>query len=109
MDSLHRRGDLRVGGGKQAGDLFGHGLIGGKAGKLGLPEIQVTAGQPVEIGGGIARRTACRVVVFGGHARTITHRRAFAAFASAKPALSHCGIGAKVNDPSKRAFTAHGS
>ncbi|MBU8872956.1 hypothetical protein KQ910_04240 [Reyranella sp. MMS21-HV4-11] len=81
MDNLHRRGDLRVRSREQAGNLLGHGLVRCEPGKLGLPQIEIAARQPVEISGGIARRTARRVVVFGGHEHTITHRRGYAAFA----------------------------
>jgi hypothetical protein len=37
LGNLHRRGDLRVRSREQAGDLFGHGLVGRETGKLGLP------------------------------------------------------------------------
>jgi len=49
---------------EQAGDLFGHGLVGGEPGELALPEVEVTPGQLVEIGAGIGSR----VVFFRGHA-----------------------------------------
>jgi hypothetical protein len=59
LGNLHGRGDLRIRGREQPGDLLGHGLIGGETGKLALPQIEVAPRQPVEIGAG----TACRVVV----------------------------------------------
>ena len=94
LSRLYRRCNLGVRGRKQAGDLFGQRLIGGEAGELALPEVEITPGQAVEIG---------RVVVFGGHGSTIAHRGAHwslgAAFARANAVLSHCGIGAKVPDP----------
>ena len=65
LGRLHRRRNLGVRGSEQAGDLFGQPLIGGKAGELALPEVEITPGQAVEIG---------RIVVFGGHARTIADR-----------------------------------
>jgi hypothetical protein len=91
LRGLHRRGDLSVRGREQPGDLLGHRLVRGEPGELALPEIEITARKLVEVG-------RC-IVVFRGHAKTIAHRRANAAFAGAKPALSHCGIGAKVTDP----------
>jgi hypothetical protein len=108
LGNLHGRSDLRIRSREQAGDLLGHGLIGGETGQLGLPQIEVAPGQFVEFGAS----SRSRVVVSGGHAPTITHRSGSSrirCFAGAKPALSHCGIGAKVNGPSKRAFTARGS
>ena len=88
LGGLYCRRNLGVRGSKKTDDLFGQRRIGGKAGKLALPKIEITPGQPVEVGG--------RVVVFGGHRRTIADRARAARFAAAKPALSHCGIGAKV-------------
>ncbi|MEA3068043.1 MAG: hypothetical protein QOK41_1450 [Sphingomonadales bacterium] len=90
LGRLDRRCNLGVRGREQAGDLFGQRLVGGKPGKLVLPEVEITPGQAVEIG---------RIVVFGGHGPTIAHRRINAAFAGANRSLSHCGIGAKVTDP----------
>ena len=90
LGRLHRRRNLGVRGSEQAGDLFGQPVIGGKAGELALPEVEITPGQAVEIGW---------IVVFGGHARTIADRGWNAAFARANRSLSHCGIGAKVSDP----------
>jgi hypothetical protein len=81
LGDLHRRGDLRIRGREETGDLLGHGLVGSEAGKLGLPQIEVAACQPVEISGGIVCRTARRIVVFGGHDHTIAHHCACAAFA----------------------------
>ena len=90
LSRLYRRCNLGVRGSEKAGDLFGQRLIGGEPGELALPEVEITPGQAVEIG---------RVVVFGGHARTIAHRGRNAAFARANRVLSHCGIGAKVAKP----------
>jgi hypothetical protein len=90
LGRLDRRCNLGVRGREQAGDLLGQRLVGGEPGKLVLPEVEITPGQAVEIG---------RIVVFGGHAPTIAHRRINAAFAGANRSLSHCGIGAKVTDP----------
>jgi hypothetical protein len=70
LDNLHRLGDLRVRGRKQAGDLLGHGLVRRKPGKLGLPQVEVAPGQLVEFGASSFNL----VVVSGGHAHTITHR-----------------------------------
>jgi hypothetical protein len=66
LGRLYRRRNLGVRGREKAGDLFGQRLIGGEPGELALPEVEITPGQAVEIG---------RIVVFGGHARTIAHRR----------------------------------
>jgi hypothetical protein len=90
LGRLYRRCNLGVRGSEEAGDLFGQRLVGGEPGELALPEVEITPGQAVEIGW---------IVVFGGHARTIAHRRRNAAFARANRSLSHCGIGAKVSDP----------
>lgn len=91
LGRLHRSCNLRVRGSEKAGDLFGQRLVGGEPGELALPEVEIAPGQSIEIAG---------VIVFGGHAVTIAHRRANVHFAGAKRALSHCGIGAKVTDPS---------
>ena len=90
LSRLHRRRNLGVRGSEQAGDLFGQRLVGREPGELALPEVEITPGQAVEIG---------RIVVFGGHARTIAHRGLKEAFAGANRSLSHCGIGAKVTGP----------
>src|SRR5262245_58159824 len=87
LSGLQRRGDLGVRGGKKAGDLLGQRLVGGETSELALPEVKITPGQAVEIGG---------VVVSRSHGATIADRAANAAFAGAKRALSHCGISAKV-------------
>jgi len=94
LDGLHRRGNLGVRGGEEAGDLLGQRLVGRQAGELALPEVEIPPGQRIERGAGIAGR----VVVSRGHADTIAHRRRNAAIAGAKPFLSHCGIGANVAD-----------
>ena len=96
MGRLHRRRDLGIRGGEQACDLLGQRLIGGKSGELALPEVEIAPGQPVEIGTGIGATADGRFVVFRGHPATIAYRAADAAFADAKPFLSHCGIGANV-------------
>jgi hypothetical protein len=67
LSRLYRRRNLSVRGSEQAGDLFGQRLVGAQAGELALPEVEITPGQAVEIG--------C-VVVFGGHAPTITQHGA---------------------------------
>ncbi|NQW52981.1 MAG: hypothetical protein HQ465_17235 [Rhodospirillales bacterium] len=101
MGNLQCRSDLGIRSREQTGNLLGHRLVRRESGQLSLPQIEVSPGQPVEIGARIGCRTGCRVVVSGDHRPTITHRRADAAFASAKVALSHCGIGAKVDGRSK--------
>jgi hypothetical protein len=90
LSRLYGRRNLGVRGREQTGDLLGQRLVGAEPGELALPEIEIAPGQAVEIG---------RIVVFGGHARTITHRGVNAAFAGANRALSHCGISAKVTKP----------
>ena len=65
LSRLYRRCNLGVRGREQAGDLFGQRQVGGKPGKLVLPEVEIAPGQAVEIG---------RIVVFGGHGPTIAHR-----------------------------------
>jgi len=62
---LQGAGDLCVRGSEKARDLFGQRLVGGEPGELALPEIEIASGKLVEI---------ARVVVVGGHARTIAHR-----------------------------------
>ena len=64
LDCLECRGDLSVCSREESSYLLGHCLIGGESGELGLPEIEISPGQLVEIG----TRTAWRVVVFRGHA-----------------------------------------
>ncbi len=88
LGGLYCRRNLRVRGREQPSDLLGQRLIGRQPRQLTLPKIEVSAGQTVEFGGGI--------VIFSGHVRTIADRDTDASFAAAKPALSHCGIGAKV-------------
>ncbi len=61
--------DLCVRSREKAGDLLGQRLVAGNARQLALPEIEITARQPVELGA---------VVLFGGHGGTIAHRRASA-------------------------------
>jgi len=91
LGGLYCRRNLRIRGREEPGDLLGQRLIGRQPRQLTLPKIEVSPGQTVEFGGGI--------VVFRGHARTIADRATGASFAAAKPALSHCGIGAKVAHP----------
>lgn len=91
LDGLHRRRNLGVRGREQSSDLIGQRLVGGKTGELALPQVEITPGQPVEIG-------RC-IVVLRGHASTIAHRLPNAAFAGANLILSHCGIGANVTCP----------
>ena len=59
LGGLYCRRNLSVRDCKQAGDLLGQGLVGGKTGKLALPEIEIAPRQSVEIARGI--------VVSGGH------------------------------------------
>ena len=59
LGGLYRRRNLGVCGREETGDLFGERLIGGKTGELVLPQVEITPGQTVEIGG--------RLVVFRGH------------------------------------------
>ena len=58
LGRLQRAGNLGVRGSEEAGDLLGQRLVGGEAGELALPEIEIAPGKLVEI--------AC-IVVFGGH------------------------------------------
>ncbi len=88
LGGLYCRRNLSIRGRKKPHDLLGERRIGGKAGKLALPQIEIAPGQAIEFGFG--------VVVFGGHGRTIAHHGYKAPFAPAHRALSHCGIGAKV-------------
>jgi hypothetical protein len=91
LDGLHCRRNLRVRGSEQARDLIGQRLVGREPGKLALPKVEISPGQLIEIGG-------C-IVVLRGHMPTIAYRLRNAAFAGAKPILSHCGIGANVARP----------
>jgi hypothetical protein len=58
LGRLQRAGNLGVRGSEKAGDLLGQRLVGGEAGELALPEVEIAPGKLVEI--------AC-IVVFGGH------------------------------------------
>ncbi len=95
MNGLHRRRNLGVRGREQARDLLGQCLVGGKAGKLALPKVEIAPGQPVEVGRLFG--------IFRGHAFTIAYRCppivTERGIAGAKPFLSHCGIGANVAAP----------
>jgi hypothetical protein len=97
LGGLYCGRNLGVRGREKAGDLFGEGLIGRQSRKLVLPKIEVAPRQTVEFGGG--------VVVLRRHRPTIADHRVSAAFAGAKPVLSHCGIGAKVRAASKPVFS----
>jgi hypothetical protein len=92
LSSLYCRRNLRVRGSEKPGNLLGQRLIGGEAGQLALPQIEIAPGQFVEITG--------RVVGFRGHTVIIDHRHGQSSrgqvFAGAKVALSHCGIGANL-------------
>jgi hypothetical protein len=90
LDCLQCTRNLGVRGRKKSRNLVGQSLVGGKAGQLALPEVEIAPSQAIEIG--------C-VVTVRGHVVTIAHCGANAAFAGAKRALSHCGIGAKVIAP----------
>jgi hypothetical protein len=50
--------DLGVRGREEAGDLLGQSRVGGHAHELILPQIEITARQPVELGA---------VILFRGH------------------------------------------
>jgi len=63
---LQGAGDLGVRGSEKPRDLVGQRLVGGEPGELTLPEVEIAPGKLVEF--------AC-VVIFGGHAATITHHR----------------------------------
>lgn len=67
LGSLYCRRNLRVRGREQPGDLLGQRLVGGHPGKLVLPEIEITPGEPVEIG----RIARAGIVAFGRHTITI--------------------------------------
>ena len=75
---LQDGGHLRVRGCEQAGNLLGQALVGGKARKLALPQVEVAARQPVELAG-IRGAT----LFIRGHAPTIAHRYANVPFAGA--------------------------
>src|SRR6185369_3334330 len=87
---------------EEPGDLLGQRLIGGKARKLVLPEIEITPGQPVEIG----LRAGPGIVAFGSHAGTITHGRRNA---RSQPQRAPCRTAAsalRFSSRCKRAFTS---
>jgi hypothetical protein len=95
LDGLHRRCNLGVGGREQTRDLLGQRLVGGEAGELALPKVEIAPGQLVEI--------SRLFVVFRGHTFIIAYRRGTIVtercIAGAKPFLSHCGISATVTNP----------
>ena len=101
LGGLYCRCNLRVRRRKKAHHLLGEPLVRCQAGELALPEIEITAGEPVELAV-VAAGALVRLVC---HRLTITHRRV-PDFAGANAALSHCGIGAKVGRPNERAFIA---
>jgi len=109
LDGLHRRRNLGVCGREQAGDLLGKRLVGGEPGKLALPKVEISPGQLVEIGTGIAARFSGRFVVFRGHAPTIAYRLTNAAFAGANLSCRTAVSALMWPVRSKRAFTALGS
>jgi len=78
LRNLQCRRDLRIRGCEQAGDLLGHRLIRREARELGLPQIEIAPGQPVEFGAGFGC-IGRLVVVSGDHVRSIAHGRANAA------------------------------
>ena len=92
LGSLYCRRNLRVRCSEKTGDLLGQRLVGGKTGQLALPQVEVAPGHSVEI----ARGSARRFVGFGGHAVHYKPSTRERAFADAKVALSHCGIGANL-------------
>jgi len=67
LGNLQCRRDLGIRRREQAGDLLGDRLIRREAGKLGLPQIEIAPGQPVEFGAGFGC-TGRLVVVSGDHA-----------------------------------------
>jgi hypothetical protein len=85
LDGLHCRRNLGVRSGKQSSDLIGQRLVGREAGELALPEVEIAPGQPVEIGMRTGASVGGRFIVVSGHATTIAHRPANAAFAVANP------------------------
>jgi len=78
LGGLQDRGKLRVRGCEQAGNLLGEGRVRRDPRKLVLPEVEITAGQPVELAG-IRGAT----LFIRGHAPTIAHRYANVPFAGA--------------------------
>jgi hypothetical protein len=58
LGRLQHRGDLRVRGCEETGDLLGQGLVGRQARQLALPKVEITARQPIELGA---------VILFRGH------------------------------------------
>jgi hypothetical protein len=51
LGRVERRGNLGVRGSEKPGDLFSQRLVSGKPCELALPEVEITSGQTVEIGG----------------------------------------------------------
>jgi len=79
---FQRGGDLRIRDREQPGHLLAESGIGRQAGELALPQVEIAAGQSVEIGG--------LVVVFRSHGGTIAQPariRAPARFRSRKAHL----------------------
>jgi hypothetical protein len=74
LGRLQNGGELRIRGCEETGDLLGQALVGRQSRQLVLPEIEITACQPVELGA---------IVLFRGHENTIAHRPAAASFAIA--------------------------
>ena len=59
LSHLEDRCDLRVRSRKQARDLLGQALVGGEAGQLALPQVEIALGQPIDVG---------RIVIVRSHA-----------------------------------------
>jgi hypothetical protein len=62
LSHLEDRCDLGVRGSEQARNMLGQGRVGGEAGQLVLPQIEIAPGQPIDVG---------RIVVVGSHSCTI--------------------------------------
>ena len=75
LGSLYCRRNLRVRCSEEAGDLLGQRLIGGKAGQLALPQIEIAPGQFVEVARGFVgfRRPYCLTI--DHHCETSVRRR----------------------------------
>ncbi|MGE5151379.1 MAG: hypothetical protein ACM3II_14765, partial [Rhodospirillaceae bacterium] len=61
MGRLQHGGELRVRGCEETGDLLGQGLVGRQPRQLALPKVEITAGQPIELGA---------IILFRGHEST---------------------------------------
>jgi hypothetical protein len=66
LANLQCRSDLGVRSREQARNLLGHCLIRREPRQLGLPQVEISPGQPVELGDGVGC-TGRLVVVSGDH------------------------------------------